>query len=86
MIILGGLSELDKINSQGIAVEIYNCDTLEWFSHFVFNKFRQSSFVVDKYAFIFGGCDYFNPTEATDKISMFDVQELCSNLKKYLII
>ena len=82
MIILGGLSELDNMENGGICVEIFNCDTLEWFSNFYFNKFRHASVVLEKYAFTFGGCDFSNPIEPTDKIVMFDVQELCSNVRK----
>jgi protein phosphatase len=82
MIVLGGLSDLDNMENGGISVQIFNCDTLEWFTNFHFNKFRQASVILEKYAFTFGGCDLSNPLEPTDKIVMFDVQELCSNVRK----
>ncbi len=82
MIILGGLGEPEKIGNESMSVEIYNCDTFEWTSHFYFNKFRHASFLIEKYAFTFGGCDYSNPLGSTDKIVMFDVQELCNNVRR----
>ncbi len=82
MVILGGLGETDKIGNEAMAVEIYNCDTFEWSAHFSFNKFRHSSFLIEKYAFTFGGCEYSEPLKSTDKIVMFDVQELCNNVRR----
>ena len=84
MIILGGRSEEVDLHSNGLPVEIYDTDKLEWTSHLAFDKFRHSVFTVDKYAFVHGGCDLFSPTEPTDKIVMFDIAELCSAVKKYL--
>jgi protein phosphatase len=83
MVILGGLSDLDKIDSVGgMPVEIFDCDKLEWCTNFTFNVFRGSSFVLDRYAFIYGGCNYDSPLDPTEKIVMFDIQDLCSNIQQ----
>lgn len=83
MLILGGRNENDSFNS--MPIESYDSENMEWTSHFTFDKFRHSSFTLDRFVFSQGGFDYSNPIEPTDKIVMFDVEELCSNYlyKKY---
>jgi hypothetical protein len=84
MIVLGGRGEDIDLHGQGMPVEVYDTDKLDWSSHLFFDKFRHAAITVDKYAFVQGGCDFSNPTEPSDKIVMFDMQELCVIVKKYL--
>jgi hypothetical protein len=85
MIILGGREEDVSLNLSsigGLPVDIYDTDRHDWISNLNFDKFRHASFSVDKYAFIHGGCAYSDPTATTDNVSMFDILELCSTMKK----
>jgi protein phosphatase len=82
MIILGGRSEDNNLLSLTMPVELYDTATLEWSSHFNFDRFRHCSYILEKFVFSHGGCEYKSPIEPTDKIGMFDVSELCQTVKK----
>ena len=82
LIILGGRSENVEMCINGLPVEIYNSEKLEWHSLLNFDKFRHSAFTLEKYAFIHGGCDMTNfIEEPSDQILMFDVAGLCSEME-----
>ena len=82
LIILGGRSENVEMCINGLPVEIYNSEKLEWHSLLNFDKFIHSAFTLEKYAFIHGGCDMTNfIEEPSDQILMFDVAGLCSEME-----
>ena len=48
-----------NVVSNGMPIEIYDTDLLEWSSHFTFDKLRHSTFIVDKFVFSQGGYDSY---------------------------
>ena len=79
LVVLGGRSENVEMCINGLPVEIYNSDKLQWHSIFSFDKFRHAGFSLDRYAFIHGGCDMTNfIEEPSDQIVMFDISIICS--------
>lgn len=84
MVVLGGRSENVEMCINGLPVEIYDSDKHEWYAMFSFDKFRHSSFVLDKYAFVHGGFYMSNfIEEPSDQVIMFDIARLCSEIVEH---
>lgn len=82
MILLGGRGDLNEdYFSNGMPVEIFNTQSLQWFYYSNYDRFRHSSFCVEKFGYSQGGCSYAKPSEPSDTMEMFDVQELCYNTR-----
>ena len=84
IVILGGRPNSDNnLKNIEMPIDIFDFEKMICANIHNMNVFRHSSFLIDKYAFIYGGCKYDSPLEGNDKILVFDVSYLISQVNLY---
>jgi len=80
LVILGGRTYSDNLKKIDMPIDVFDFEKMFWSNIFNINIFRHSSFLLEKYAFIHGGCQFTSPLEGSDKVLVFDVSYLISQI------
>ncbi len=80
LVILGGRTNTENLKNIEMPIDVFDFEKMVWSNIYTINNFRHSSFLLDKYAFIHGGCEFANPLTGCDKINVFDVSYLISQI------
>jgi hypothetical protein len=80
IILLGGRDGSDQIKILKMPIEVFDTEKMAWSCSYDINIFRHSSFIIDRYTFIYGGCDYKNPLEGSENMLVFDVSYLITQI------
>lgn len=80
LVILGGRNNSDNLKNAEMPIDVFDFEKMVWSSIYNMNVFRHSSFILERFAFIYGGCQYSSPLEGSDKIMVFDVSYLISQV------
>jgi len=81
MILFGGRGDENKdFNSLGMPIEMFNTQSLNWTTNlYLFDKYRHTSFLLDNFVYLHGGCNLSTPSDPNEIIDVYNVQELCYN-------
>lgn len=80
LLLLGGRNESNNIKNINMPIEVFDTEKMIWSCSNNINLFRHASFILDRYTFTYGGCYFNNPWEGTDKIFVFDVSYLITQI------
>lgn len=80
LVILGGRDNSENLKNLEMTIDVFDFEKMSWFTIYNMNVFRHASFILDRYVFIYGGCDFSTPLEGNDKILVFDISYLVSQI------
>ena len=80
ILILGGRDNSENLKSLEMVIDVLDCEKMTWSKIYNMNIFRHAGFLLDKYVFIYGGCDFSSPLKGNDKLLVFDVSYLVSQI------